>query len=276
LGPDRYICPGTSTILDAGGGFTTYLWSTGETTRTITVSTVGTYSVTITKTGCTATDTLIISQLPAVSSSLDTTICYGAGYFAGGAMQSTSGIYIDTLKTSAGCDSVKTTNLTVKQRIPIDLGGIRSICPGETITLDATLAGATYTWQDSSTDSILVVNKPGIYWVQVTYNKCTAADTVWITECSAELWFPSAFTPNGDGVNDFFRPKGINIAKFHLTVYSRWGQMLFETGDMERGWDGSVKGILCPADTYTFMATYEGTEEPGKTKKVQGSFILMR
>jgi hypothetical protein len=47
-------------------------------------------------------------------------------------------------------------------------------------------------------------------------------------------------------------------------------------GDMERGWDGSAKGILCPSDTYTFVATYEGTENPGKTKKVQGSFILMR
>jgi gliding motility-associated-like protein len=103
-----------------------------------------------------------------------------------------------------------------------------------------------------------------------------AGDTVHITECPAELWFPTAFTPNGDGVNDFFRPKGISIARFHLMIYNRWGQLLFETGDMERGWDGASKGILCPAGTYSFIATYEGTDNPGSTKKLQGSFILVR
>lgn len=158
----------------------------------------------------------------------------------------------------------------------VDLGPDRNICEGETITLDATLAGATYTWQDSSTDSIFVARDPGLYWVHVTYDNCTAGDTVLITECPAELWFPSAFTPNGDGVNDLFRPKGIKIAKFHMTIYSRWGQMLFESDDMETGWNGSVNGSLCPADTYTFIATYEGTDSPGKAKKIKGSFILLR
>ena len=61
-----------------------------------------------------------------------------------------------------------------------------------------------------------------------------------------------------------------------MMIYNRWGQLLFETDDMERGWDGAAKGILCPAGTYSFIATYEGTDNPGKTKKLQGSFILVR
>ena len=277
IGNDTLVCSGKLITLDAGSGFRYYSWSNGDTTRTIRTKKPGIYWVHVsTGSGCEAFDTLVISQLPAVSSSLDTTICYGANYFAGGAIQSAPGTYADTLQTLAGCDSVKITHLSVKPKIPFNLGANRSICPGDKIILDATVAGAAYVWQDSSTDSVLVVSEPGIYWVHITYDKCMAGDTVHITECPAELWFPTAFTPNGDGVNDFFRPKGISIARFHLMIYNRWGQLLFETGDMERGWDGASKGILCPAGTYSFIATYEGTDNPGSTKKLQGSFILVR
>lgn len=208
--------------------------------------------------------------------SLDTTICFGQSYFAGGAFRSKTGTYTDTLSVSAGCDSIKVTHLTVKPKIPVDLGGNRSICPGEKITLNATLTGSNYIWQDSSTDSVYVVSEPGTYWVHITNDSCTAGDTILITDCSGELWFPSAFTPNGDGLNDVFRPKGFNIATFHMIIYNRSGQLLFETEDMEAGWDGKVKGTLCPADTYTFIATYGETDNTGKTKKKVGTFILLR
>ena len=214
--------------------------------------------------------------LSALTYSFDTTIGCGEKYYAGGAMQSQSGTYYDTLPATSGCDSVRITHLMVKSRILVNLGGNRSICPGEQITLNATLAGATYTWQNSSTDSIFLVTEPGTYWVHVNYNNCSGGDTVQITDCPGELWFPNAFTPNGDGLNDLFRPKGISITKFHMMIYSRWGQLLYETDDMVAGWDGTVKGTICPADTYTFIATYEGTDNLGETKKKQGSFILIR
>jgi gliding motility-associated-like protein len=64
LGPDRSICPGKTTTLDAGPGFATYFWSTNATTRTIMVSTAGTYWVTVTQNGCTASDTVNVSLYP--------------------------------------------------------------------------------------------------------------------------------------------------------------------------------------------------------------------
>jgi gliding motility-associated-like protein len=228
--------------------------------------------------GCTTSNPTIlpvfVGSVAAIS--IDTAICFGQTYFAGGAFQSESGTYTDTLSVSAGCDSIKITHLTIKDKIPVDLGGNRSICPGEKIILNATLAGATYTWQDSSTDSIFVVTGPGIYWVHVTYDNCNVGDTVEISDCTDYLWFPTAFTPNGDGLNDFFRPKGISITKFHMMIYNRWGQLIFETDNIDTGWDGSVRGAICPTGTYTYIATYEGTENPGKTKKQQGTFILLR
>ena len=277
IGNDTLVCSGKMMTLDAGPGRRHYHWSNGDTTRTIQVNKPGKYWVQVTISwNCQASDTIVINQLPPVSSALDTTICYGVKYFAGGGLQTTAGTYIDTLQTAEGCDSIKITNLSVKPRIPVDIGSNRSICPGETITLHATVSNATYAWQDGTVDSLYTVTQPGIYWVEVTYNQCTAGDTVHITECPAELWFPTAFSPNGDGTNDVFRPRGISIASFHMEIFNRWGQMIFETSDIEKGWDGTTRGSISEAGTYSFVATYTGNDDPGTKKKKQGSFILVK
>jgi len=79
LGTDKSICPGNSTVLDAGAGFSSYLWSNSATTRTITVTAPGTYWVTGTRWGCSSSDTIMVNQLsgPSVHLGPDTTICSG-------------------------------------------------------------------------------------------------------------------------------------------------------------------------------------------------------
>jgi gliding motility-associated-like protein len=277
MGNDTLVCSGKTMTLDAGPGYTHYLWSTGDTTQVIQTKNAGTFWVHVTnRWNCDDSDTVTITRLPAVTSTVDTAICYGASYFAGGGFQSSPGTYRDTLQTAAGCDSILVTLLSVKQRIPVDLGSDQVICPGDEIILDAAVPGATYVWQNSSTDSTFTVHDPGLYWVYVTLNKCTVGDSVLIKACPAELWFPNAFTPNSDGTNDLFRPKGISIQRFHLEIYDRWGTRVFETDDMEQGWDGKSGGELCLAGTYTYIATWESTEDPGNTRKSKGTFILLR
>lgn len=94
LGPDKSVCPGNTTLLDAGPGFTSYIWSTGATTRTITVP-AGTYWVNGTRWGCIAGDTIVVSAMvgPSVNLGPDTTICseqtviFDAGACAGCSFQ---------------------------------------------------------------------------------------------------------------------------------------------------------------------------------------------
>ncbi|MDP3461225.1 MAG: choice-of-anchor L domain-containing protein [Bacteroidales bacterium] len=81
--------------------------------------------------------------------------------------------------------------------------------------------------------------------------------------------FPAnAFSPNGDGLNDVFEVKTIAVAKYNIKIYNRWGQVIFESDDVEKHWDGKVKGELVPAGSYIYHVTItnmvdETTEKRG-------------
>jgi len=71
-----------------------------------------------------------------------------------------------------------------------------------------------------------------------------------ISIAAGEIFIPNTFTPNNDGNNDLFRVRGPNYPIFYLAVYNRWGEMVFETSDVNTGWDGNYKGK--PADPGVF------------------------
>ncbi|MCX6247750.1 MAG: hypothetical protein NTW10_08450 [Bacteroidetes bacterium] len=174
LGPDRSICPGTSTTLDAGGGFTTYLWSTGATTRTISVS-AGAYSVTVTKTGCSANDAITISLYSVIPVNLgpDTTVCQGqsitfdAGACAGctylwvdlgtglpvgtGRTFTTSqaGTYKVTVTNANGCQATDTVQLsTTPTPVVTNFPPSKTICSGNftNISLTSNVPNPSFSW----------------------------------------------------------------------------------------------------------------------------------
>ena len=277
LGPDLTICEGSEATLDHGPGYSNYLWSTGATNQTISVTSSGNYRVQVFNSlGCEAEDSVNVAVMNTIEVSVDTLLCFGGEYWAEGGWQTTDGTFRDSTLTIAGCDSITITNLTFKAKIPVTLGSDTLICPDEEILLHATLAGATYQWQDGSTDSVFIVTKPGQYRVEVSFDGCTAADSILVNDCPSKLWFPTAFTPNGDGLNDIFRPVGISIYKFRMVIFDRWGQELFETDKMDQGWDGTWKGADCQTDSYSFIAFYETVEAPGQTEKARGTFTLVR
>jgi gliding motility-associated-like protein len=277
LGPDRFLCAGEQTLLGPGPGFSDYAWSTGETDSTITVDTTGLYGVTVTnRWGCQASDSVFVTVSESVQVTADTSICYGERYYAGGAWQTSSGTYVDSLQTVSGCDSVIWTDLTVNPEIVFDLGRDTVICPGEIIALDLSIPGGTYLWQDGSTDSVFIAVEPGIYWVEATVDNCSETDSLSIGECPSKLWFPNAFTPNGDGLNDTFRPLGISIGNFNMQIFDRWGAMIFETQSLDNGWDGSAGGRECEPGVYSYQAAWNAVQNQDETVKVKGNVTLVR
>ena len=280
LGNDTTLCEGQIFKIDAGSGYQSYFWNTCETTQTISVNITGTYSITVTNhSGCIAEDSIHVDFKPNTFTTVDTSICFGETYFAGGKLQSASGTYIDTLLTINGCENVVTTHLFVGPSFSVNIGKDTCITDTTTIHLIANVPGATsYTWQDGTHDSTITVTAPGLYWVRVLVNNCSKSDSIQIISCPTLIYFylPNAFTPNGDGLNDVFRPVSNEILDFHLIIYNRWGQMIFETSSSGNGWDGTFRGNKCEPGVYTYILTYGGKSTEGDTKKITGFVTLVR
>lgn len=88
------------------------------------------------------------------------------------------------------------------------------------------------------------------------------------------LFHPTAFTPNGDNLNDIFSVFGQYVVDFEMKIFNRWGELLFTTNNLEQGWDGTFRGNQMPEGTYTFIANIK--DRAGRTFKRSGSVLLLR
>jgi gliding motility-associated-like protein len=88
------------------------------------------------------------------------------------------------------------------------------------------------------------------------------------------LYIPNTFTPNGDGMNDTFGIAGEAVKDFKMEVFNRWGQLIFESRDKSKGWDGNYLGKPQPIETYVWQM--EGEDLSGKVYTKSGLISLIR
>jgi gliding motility-associated-like protein len=200
---------------------------------------------------------------------INAAICEGQTYYGHNA----AGIYVDSFYSVDGSDSIRILNLTVINRHDPDLGADKEICEGDSVRL---FPGnfSSYVWQDGSTKEYFVAKKTGRYSVMVANSCGSTQDEILITTRVCDIYFPSAFTPNKDGKNDLFKAlNGYNIEEFHLSVYNRWGQKLFETNDQNKGWDGSFNNQPQDMGVYIWYCYYKRNNQ---YKKLNGTITLLR
>jgi gliding motility-associated-like protein len=135
-----------------------------------------------------------------------------------------------------------------------------------------------YLWSTgASTASIRVVN-PGLYWLEVTdVTGCTGRENVWVStkSCMNAVYIPTAFTPNNDGKNDIFKPMiDGKLLQYNLKIYDRWGQLIMQTMDPGKGWNGTYKGEKYNSGVFVWTCTYQLAGEDAKTEK--GTVTLIR
>ncbi len=190
------ICAGaTSSFTASGGG--DYLWSTGATTATITVSTPGTYTVTVTNAnGCTASTSrnLVVHAIPTVDITGIDSICAGSsstftasgggtylwstGLTTASVSINSTGIYSVTVTNANGCTASASRNFVVNTNPTASINGVDTICLGSTSTLTATGA-ALFSWSTGATTAAITVATAGNYYVMITdVNGCTATDSL--------------------------------------------------------------------------------------------------
>jgi len=272
-------CEGTPLILDAGNPGSTVFWNTGALTQTLSITESGSYSVTvINDDNCIGTAETFVDIKPVPSFDLgpDTVFCEGTYISLDGGHPDQQRLWTtNSTAQTLGVTETGIYGLTVSTQFCSYYDEIEVLfesepqnvlatsyqfcfedCPYDLI-LTAGNPGYNYRWNDNSSESILTIPEPGVYNVEVTSPKGSCA-RIFTTEINEQcfgpnVYVPNAFSPNGDGVNDLFKAVSeVGVQSFELRVWSRWGELVWYTDDIEKGWNGSHSG----SDYYTSGGVY--------------------
>ncbi len=154
-----------------------------------------------------------------------------------------------------------------------------TICKGQDFVFDATTENATgYLWNTGLIYPTKPVTDAGTYSI-TAYNECSVDKktfTVTVEECNCKVYVPSAFTPNGDYLNDRFKPWIKCYPKnYNFSIFNRWGQVIFKTSNTNAAWDGTIKSYPADRGTYVWRVVYQ---DPNNKKMYQktGTVVLIR
>jgi gliding motility-associated-like protein len=154
---------------------------------------------------------------------------------------------------------------------------------GQSVTMNA--SGAKwYTWEPdykissliSPTVTVSPLKTEQYRVIGCNSKRCCANDTVnvIVIEDCGEMYVPTAFSPNGDGTNDVLYVRGVCLESLNFMVFNRWGEKVFETTDIKKGWDGTYKGE--EMNTGVFVYRLEGKTYDGKGYSSKGNVTLVR
>ena len=219
--------------------------------------------------GCDSARTLNLAINGTKTNSIKAVICTG-GNFDG---YTEAGVYTDHFRTPGGCDSVRTLILNVLAPPKPDLGKDFVLCSGSRADITPGIFDS-YRWQNGDSTSSFTVLRPDTYSVEVTNGCGSARGSVKVGYSKCKVVFPTAFTPNGDGLNERFRALHTeNVDGFSLSVYSRYGGLVFQTSDVNGSWDGKLNGKYVSSSFYVWVCHYQ---EGGQWVNEKGSVVLIR
>jgi gliding motility-associated-like protein len=182
------------------------------------------------------------------------------------------------------CPAVNATRTVEVVATPeVNLGQDTSICPtGQPIQVQNLIQtndpATAYQWSTGDLTPSILVRHDGTYFLKaINKEGCSATDTLTVTR-NCFLSVPSSFSPDGDGVNDFFLPRQSlagGLTTFKMRIYNRWGQQVYETERTDgRGWDGKLNGVDQPLGVYLYFI--EATLQNGMMERYDGNVTLLR
>lgn len=146
------------------------------------------------------------------------------------------------------------------------------------VSLFAGLA-ANYAWSDGSVIDTLKVSDGGFYKVTLIEGICNSSDSVIVVAvCPPRVFLPKAFSPNNDGYNDSLQIFGDHFKDIKLRVFNRWGEVVFESTQKDKLWDGTYNGANMPAGVYPWVLNYKSQLAADKNKifSVDGSVSIIK
>ena len=284
--------------------FDRYLWSNGDTTPTTVAQKVGSYWLQVTRSGCTATDTMQINEIPVPEFSLgpDTLICGDVDLNIRPNINADDFTWEDGAKngvrriTQAGdywlradlgvCHFIDTISITNRTSLDVDIGPPElSYCAKQDVRLTTQINDtSTYSirWNTGEEVGTITVNQSGLYSVTVTDKICnfTATDECNVLFLSEALdyYVPNAFSPNFDGLNETFSVHfGLSeVDTFTISIYNLWGEQVYTSNNLNDRWDGMWKGKLVPGGAYVWYAVLKTPCLPDEKRYQSGTLTIMR
>jgi len=182
-----------------------------------------------------------------------------------------------------------TTNCIISESLPVLISELSAlqwvtdtiVCSNQETIIAPVIPGILYSWSGGVRDSSVRVNRPGVY--NITANDSNGCSKNFVIQvrtkiCSnCDVLLPNAFSPNGDGINDIFKSQGTcNADEYNLQIFARSGALIFETKDINNGWDGSFNGKQVPVGPYYYLVRYKNIISQSDFIYKSGVVILFR
>jgi len=301
------VCAGNPIVLDAKNAGSTYIWSYGgtpvSTNQIYNPAVGGQYTVQITNSfGCILRDTVQVNIIPSPTLNLPErdTICkqgslllnaqgnpaYTYQWYKDGTLLSHN---FDTLTIKdTGWYIVEASNgtCTTKDSIQISrsvpnayLGADTCVCAGNNVILVAKSPNMQYLWQpNGQTTSSIEVLQTGLYQLTVSSlnGTCTDKDEVYITFIDCTYAMPNVFTPNNDGKNDVFKYDVTGWTSYHIEIFNRWGNKVFETDEIGKFWNGKKYNTEEDMPEGVYYGVFEAKNCTGATIRKSFNVTLFR
>jgi gliding motility-associated-like protein len=273
LGAGRLICEGDTAFVDAG---VFVVWNGTTTTDILEATTTGDYAAEYELNGCFERDTVHVEvqMPPVINLGVDTVFCEGqsfalesplAGQWQDGSFSSaynaimTGGYTI--IVNDGPCVVRDSIHLELIHLPTVDLGYDPTYCIDKLYEIGANTEYADYyTWSSGDTTETISVSET-VDLELIVGNVCGSAfDSLHVTfeDCSAFVYLPTAFTPNGDDINDEYWASAMNVESFDLKIFDAWGNMVHHSNDPEKPWIGDTIGgeSFVQNGIYNYLVSY--------------------
>ncbi|MBO7491423.1 MAG: gliding motility-associated C-terminal domain-containing protein, partial [Bacteroidales bacterium] len=226
--------------------------------------------------GCTQVDTLHLTINFPTHTAITVYVC--GDYLWNGNTYTTAGNYIFAHADENGCEQVDTLHLIYVDTSIQVVSLTRRFCDEESAVLEVQCNLTDYLWNTGETSTTITVYEAGTYSVTATQGECILESEITIKPCEHPLLLPNAFTPNGDGLNDYFSiPEGsldeIQDEDFHIYIYNRWGELVYSSESKYFQWNGEYRGQIYHDNIYNYIIFYRNIN--GAPRKANGSITVL-
>ena len=238
----------------------------------------------LTTSACDSIVTLQLKINPVYELSLEDVVCEGNGYYNHGFVVPAAQTVGETefnlthhLLSQSNCDSVVNLHLTVVDTAIAIVSLTPEFCDDYTAELSVVTNMLNYVWSTGETSQTITVTQPGTYMVTANQDHCTVSAWYQIETCELNVYLPNSITPGiGDGVNDYFclHEKYLPmIEDFEIRIFSRWGELVFQSDDKNFKWNGECRGRINRNIVYTYLINF--TDSRGIPHQLTGSITVL-